>query len=95
MFLYITQKQLSKGVGVNQLVTCGNITDPRIQVAVDVASALTFIFRSDNNNSHNGMRLLVTEINATRYSVRTATQCLFVYLCACHDVMMLFVIDDS
>ncbi|XP_065921053.1 collagen alpha-1(I) chain-like isoform X2 [Dysidea avara] len=67
-FFEFREKQLSKGVGVNQLVTCGNITDPRIQVAVDVASALTFIFRSDNNNSHNGMRLLVTEINATRYS---------------------------
>jgi len=48
---------------VNQLVTCGNITDPRIQIAVDVASALTLVFRSDDKISQLGMRLIVIEID--------------------------------
>jgi len=53
-------------------VTCGNITDPRIQVAVDVASALTLIFRSDDKIAQLGMRLIVMEIDTKLNSVRTA-----------------------
>ena len=64
------QKQLYRGPNVNQLVTCGNITDPRIQVAVDVASALTLVFRSDDKISLYGMRLIVMEINTNINSVR-------------------------
>ena len=66
------QKQLYRGANVNQLVTCGNITDPRIQVAVDVASALTLVFRSDDKISLYGMRLIVMEINTNINSVRTS-----------------------
>ena len=53
-------------------MTCGNITDPRIQVAVDVASALTLIFRSDDKIAQLGMRLIVMEIDTKLNSVRTA-----------------------
>ena len=70
VYLFLTQKQFDKAIDHNKLVTCGNVTDPRIQVAVDIASALTLIFRSDDKNPHKGMRLLVMEINTTSYSVR-------------------------
>ena len=72
--LTLTQKQLDKKIALNQLVTCGNVTDPRIQVAVDIASALTLIFRSDDKTPHNGIRLLVMEINTDSYSVRCDTK---------------------
>ncbi|XP_065892788.1 collagen alpha-1(IV) chain-like [Dysidea avara] len=68
-FFEFREKQLDKKTTLNQLVTCGNVTDPRIQVAVDIASALTLIFRSDDKTPHNGIRLLVMEISTDSYSV--------------------------
>ena len=52
------------------LVTCGNVSDPRIRLGVDVAEALTLIFRSDDNTQQNrGVNLTVLEINATAANV--------------------------
>jgi len=45
------------------LVTCGNITDPRIQFEVDVASELTLVFKSDGENELEGVNLFILEFN--------------------------------
>ena len=42
-------------------MTCGDITDPRIQFAVDVASKLTLVFKSDEQNEFNGVNLSILE----------------------------------
>ena len=60
--LYI-QKQYNKSIPVNELVTCGNITDPRIQFEVDVASKLTLTFKSDDKNEFKGVILYVMEFD--------------------------------
>lgn len=52
------------------LVTCGDQADPRIRLGVDVAQALTFIFRSDGNNPlFTGVNITMIEINATAADV--------------------------
>ena len=52
------------------LVTCGNISDPRIRLGVDVAQALTLIFRSDSSVAQNrGVNLTIIEINTTAANV--------------------------
>lgn len=61
------------------MVTCGDVIDPRIQIAVDVASALTLIFRSDKQFSEGGMRLIIMEINTATYSVSTRATYTTVY----------------
>ena len=48
---------------IDELVTCGNITDPRIQFEVDVASALTIVFKSNGNNEFQGVVLYILEID--------------------------------
>ena len=52
------------------LVTCGDQSDPRITLGVDIAQALTLIFRSDDNGQQNrGVDLTIIEINATAANV--------------------------
>ena len=43
-------------------MTCGNITDPRIQFGVDVATTLTLVFKSDSQNEFGGVNLRIMEI---------------------------------
>ena len=52
------------------MVTCGNQSDPRIRLGVDIAQALTLIFRSDSNGQQNrGVNLTIIEINSTAANV--------------------------
>ena len=51
-------------------MTCGNETDPRIQLEVDVADALTLVFMSDSSGEGRGVNLTVFEINGTAATVR-------------------------
>ena len=46
------------------------MVDPRIQFEVDVASALTLEFKSNNETEKIGMHMIVLEINSTIYTVR-------------------------
>ena len=46
------------------------MVDPRIQFEVDVASALTLEFKSNNETERIGMHMIVLEINSTIYTVR-------------------------
>ena len=55
----------------NVLITCGNKTDPRLQLGVDIADALTLIFMSDGSMQKRGVNLTVFEINATAATVRS------------------------
>lgn len=52
------------------LVTCGNETDPRLQLGIDIADALTLVFMSDGSKQRRGVNLTVFEINATAATVR-------------------------
>ena len=52
------------------LVTCGNKTDPRVQLGVDIADALTLVFMSDGSNQKKGVNISVFEINGTAATVR-------------------------
>ena len=61
--------QKNAGNPNNVLVTCGNVTDPRMQLGVDVASALTLVFMSDDSEQRRGVNLTVFEINATAATV--------------------------
>ena len=54
----------------NVLVTCGNETDPRLQLGVDVADALTLVFMSDGSKQKRGVNITVFEINGTAATVR-------------------------
>jgi len=68
-------------------VTCGNQSDPRIRLGVDVAEALTLIFRSDANNQQNrGVNLTVLEINATAATVSDSVYSLIT--CIVHTVLL-------
>ena len=49
-------------INENQLVTCGNIPDPRIQFELDIATTLTLVFRSDSQNEFEGVNLYILEI---------------------------------
>ena len=51
------------------------MVDPRIQFEVDVASALTLEFKSNNQTERIGMHMLVLEINSTIYTVRNIVDC--------------------
>ena len=52
------------------LVTCGDQSDPRVRLGVDIAEALTFVFRSDGNSQeHRGVNVTIIEINATAANV--------------------------
>ena len=44
------------------MITCGNIPDPRIQFAVDVATKVTLVFKSDPQIEFSGVNLYVFEI---------------------------------
>ena len=48
---------------IDELVTCGSVTDPRIQFEVDVASALTLVFKSNGENEFQGVALYILEID--------------------------------
>jgi len=51
-------------------VTCGDQSDPRIKLGVNLANELTLIFRSDANNQKNrGVYLVISEIDATEATV--------------------------
>ena len=68
VFPFVSQKSLIDPREV--LVTCGNQSDPRIRLGVEVAQALTLIFRSDGSNRQNrGVNLTVIEINTTAADV--------------------------
>ena len=65
------------------IVTCGNQSDPRIRLGVDVAQSLTLIFRSDSNGQKNkGVNLTIIEINSTAANV-SAELCMY-GICAFH-----------
>ena len=52
-------------------VTCGNVSDPRIKLNVEIAPALTLIFRTDDSAQQNrGVDLTIFKINATAANVR-------------------------
>ena len=62
---FYPQKQFNNSnvlINENRLVTCGNITDPRIQFGVDVATKLTLVFKSDSQNEFGGVNLHIMEI---------------------------------
>ena len=61
--------QKSVGNPNNLLVTCGNQSDPRIQLGVDVADALTLVFMSDGSKQKRGVNITVFEINGTAATV--------------------------
>ena len=65
------------------LTTCGNQADPRIRLGVDIAQALTFVFKSDGNNPqrYRGVNVTIIEINATAANVSDN-----VYLMAAHNI---------
>jgi len=66
------------------LVTCGNETDPRIQLQVDIADALTLIFMLDDSIQHPiGINLIVLEIDAAAATVRNIyfTNCVLASFC--------------
>ena len=46
---------------IEQTVTCGNIADPRIEFGVDVAEALTLVFKSNEVDERTGLTLLILE----------------------------------
>ena len=52
-------------------MTCGDVSDPRIRLGVDIAQGLTLIFRTDDSAQQNrGVNLTILEINATAANVR-------------------------
>lgn len=73
---------LQKSVGNpnNVLVTCGNETDPRLQLGVDVADALTLVFMSDGSKQKRGVNITVFEINGTAATVRKNMRLIIEYL---------------
>ena len=52
-------------INENQLVTCGNIPDPRIQFEVDVATTLRLVFKSNSHNEFGGLKLYIMEIKTS------------------------------
>ena len=63
LYCFYVQKQFDNQVPINELVTCSNITDPRIQFEVDVASALTLVFKSNDENEFQGIDFYILEID--------------------------------
>ena len=65
ILLTLPQKQYDNNnslISLNELVTCGNIPDPRIQFEVDVATTITLVFKSDEQNEFQGLNLYILEI---------------------------------
>ena len=56
-------------------MTCGNQSDPRIQLGVDVADALTLAFMSDGSQQRRGVNITVFEINGTAATVSIMQIC--------------------
>ena len=75
--------QKSVGSSNNVLVTCGNETDPRVQLGVDVADALTLVFMSDGSKQKRGVNITVFEINGTAATVRNMCILLIIKLLCC------------
>ena len=67
----------------NVLVTCGNKTDPRVQLGVDIADALTLVFMSDGSKQKRGINITVFEINGTAATVRNIFSLLIIMLLCC------------
>ena len=67
---------------IDELVTCGNITDPRIQLEVDVASALTVVFKSNGNIEFRGVVLYILEIDPSVRNLFNYNVCGSFYLLA-------------
>ena len=65
------------------LVTCGNKTDPRVQLGVDIADALTLVFMSDGSKQKRGINITVFEINGTAATVRNIFSLLIIMLLCC------------
>jgi len=68
------------GDPTNVLVTCGNQTDPRLQLGVDIADALTLVFMSDGKKQRRGVNITMFEINGTAATVKMCmffTNCLY------------------
>ena len=66
------------------LTTCGDQSDPRIRLNVDIADALTFVFKSDGNNpqQYRGVNITIIEINSTAANVSDNVH----FLLAVHNV---------
>ena len=55
---------------IDQIVTCGSEIDPRIHFEVDVADALTLVFKSNEMDQRKGIILLIFELDPLN-TVRT------------------------
>lgn len=71
----------------NVLVTCGNVTDPRLQLGVDVADALTLVFMSDSTDQRRGVNITVFEINATAATVSSVYFTIMIIVLSFHSVI--------
>lgn len=72
-FYFYPQKEFDNNnnlVNENQLITCGNIPDPRIQFEVDVATTVTLVFKSDPQYEYEGVNLYIFEIRPPSNPVR-------------------------
>lgn len=69
------------------LVTCGNVTDPRLQLGVDVADALTLVFMSDGTDQRRGVNITVFEINATAATVSSVYFTIMIIVLLFHSVI--------
>ena len=69
------------------LVTCGNVTDPRLQLGVDVADALTLVFMSDGTDQRRGVNITVFEINATAATVSSGYFTIMIIVLSFHSVI--------
>jgi len=68
-------------------VTCGDQSDPRIELGVDLANELTLIFRSDANNQQNrGVNLIISEISTTAAMVSDNVYSLII--CIVHILLL-------
>ena len=62
---FYTQKEFdnnNKLINQNQLITCDDIPDPRIQFEIDVANTITLAFKSNSQEELGGVNLYVMEI---------------------------------
>ena len=62
---FCTQKEYDNNnelIDQNQLITCGDIPDPRIQFEIDVATTITLAFKSNSQNEFEGVNLYILEI---------------------------------
>ena len=62
---FYTQKEFDNNnelINQNQLITCGDIPDPRIQFEIDVATKITLAFKSNSQLEFKGVNLYILEI---------------------------------